>query len=560
VALELIRALYLPLLGTDFTAEEKSCTRDLFVTDPVADRNALRRRKGNRSPGTFNWLLEADALKTWLGAPKDTSQEDSDILWLYGNPGAGKSTAAITLTEQLPMHPDFINGAKRLAYFFCDSSSEKQRTAVAVLRGLLYQLITQHKALIKYLLPKYAVMGKQIFSSFDALWLVIAEMAACETDSQIYCIIDALDECEPNSQTVLLEQIYRKFNNFDDLDYVLQAKMRILITSRPYHEIRQVLGSFMCKDLASFSEIATDLELMIQEKVGILSKRHRYSKAVATEISLMLQYKAEGTFLWVGIACEELMRVQSMRAVKTLQALPRGLSALYQNLLSTAMSSGDEDDRDFIVKILTWVAYSQRPLTLGELSEACELFPEEDEETRCVFTRDTIDLCRLMVIVQDEHVLLLHTSVKDFLVNSTKEIDFLEANSALSYRCINRLIQSYGSNVAAGDAQFNRGFLKYAVMYWPRHAQLAGSKFGIRQDQAYFFQNIGRTGFEVIRLRAHLAVDSMRVSQPFMLRFIGHCPNFCHQVSKIQSRIFLICLQFMDLLHMWMLTSKIPKG
>ncbi|KAL3456949.1 hypothetical protein BJX64DRAFT_293633 [Aspergillus heterothallicus] len=178
-------------------------------------------------------------------------------------------------------------------------------------------------------------------------------MAACETDSQIYCIIDALDECEPNAQTVLLEQIYRKFNNFNDLDYVLQAKMRILITSRPYYEIRQVLGSFMCKDLASFSEIATDLELMIQKKVGILSKRHRYSKAVATEISSMLQYKAEGTFLWVGIACEELMRVQSMRAVKTLQALPRGLSALYQNLLSTAMSSGDEDDRGFIVKNLS---------------------------------------------------------------------------------------------------------------------------------------------------------------------------------------------------------------
>ncbi|KAL3456948.1 hypothetical protein BJX64DRAFT_293632 [Aspergillus heterothallicus] len=94
-----------------------------------------------------------------------------------------------------------------------------------------------------------------------------------------------------------------------------------------------------------------------------------------------------------------------------------------------------------------------------------------------------------MVIVQDEHVLLLHTSVKDFLVNSTKEIELLEANSALSYRCIDRLIQSYGSNVAAGDAQFKRGFLNYAAKYWPRHAQLAGRKFGIRQDQACFFQN-----------------------------------------------------------------------
>jgi predicted AAA+ superfamily ATPase len=137
------------------TAEGKACLQCLFLTDPAEDKNALKRRKGNRVSGTCEWILETDELKRWLGEQEAKTENNSNILWLYGNPGTGKSTTAITIAEELPKQCSFENGSKTLAYFFCDSSSENQRTVTAILRGLLYQLVKQHPELMRFLLPKY---------------------------------------------------------------------------------------------------------------------------------------------------------------------------------------------------------------------------------------------------------------------------------------------------------------------------------------------------------------------------------------------------------------------
>ena len=61
----------------------------------------------------------------------------------------------------------------------------------------------------------------------------------------------------------------------------------------------------------------------------------------------------------------------------------------------------------------------------------------EDLETRIQFTREQIASCRLMVIVRDEKVLLLHKSVKDFLVGTGPDyfINELEAHANIAYQC-----------------------------------------------------------------------------------------------------------------------------
>ncbi|KAE8422195.1 nucleoside phosphorylase domain-containing protein [Aspergillus pseudocaelatus] len=132
------------LLATEFTAEETACLQNLFNTDPADDKSALRRRKGERAPGTCNWILEADELKNWL-RPYEGSEEGSNVLWLYGNPGTGKSTMAITLTEELPQ-----------------KASQKEN----------------------------------VFRSFDALWSVFMRMSKDPDIKGVYGIIDALDECD----------------------------------------------------------------------------------------------------------------------------------------------------------------------------------------------------------------------------------------------------------------------------------------------------------------------------------------------------------------------------
>jgi hypothetical protein len=107
-------------------------------------------------------------------------------------------------------------------------------------------------------------------------------------------------------------------------------------------------------------------------------------------------------------------------------------------------SRHDKEDNRTIIQILSFVAISRRPLTVAELSEACQSYQDEDEETRLRFTQEDIEMCRLMIIVQDGIVRLLHKSVRDFLVDSRggSLINDLEAHAALANRCISHFLYS----------------------------------------------------------------------------------------------------------------------
>lgn len=396
---------------------------------------------------------------------------------------------AITLSEELPGKPYVQDGSKTIAYFFCDSSSDVNRTAISVLRGLLYQLIKQHPTLMRHLLPTYIVRKDKLFGSFDALWVVLLDIAKNSDHMEFYYIIDALDECDPDSQEVLLEQIHQTFGNPNSKGSA-PSNMHVLITSRPYHEIRRSLSTVRSKDLATYEAVASDLRKVIQEKVEVLSKRNRYPKALIADLSRVLEDKAEGTFLWVGIACDELAQVQSRNTLKTLEALPRGLNSLYQKLLETAITTTGEDDEPMILEMLSFVAFALRPLTLAELSEACQLYPDEEEDCRLQFTQEIIDLCRLMIVVQGRHVRLLHKSVKDFLLRGTANIDDLEAHATLAHRCINNILQDFQLESAELLPGARSGFLSYSTVYWPQHASLSKTKFTfIREHESFFRSN-----------------------------------------------------------------------
>jgi hypothetical protein len=471
-------------LDVGFTADEHECLRDLFLTNSPDIKNALKRKKGDRVDGTCEWFLKTEELTFWLEGSDNAYQNRSNIFWLYGNPGTGKSTMVITLADELPRKPVFTRGNKVLAYFFCDSSEENQRTAISILRGLLYQLIHQRPRLIKYLFAKYADRKETLFTSFDALWTVLMEMGA-DSSCEIYCIIDALDECEPDSQQTLLRQIYQSFargaeGSFSSWPYVL-------ITSRPYPEIRENLSHFRCKDLGSYSAVKEDIRTMINEKVHDLSRRKNFPKRVFEEVSRILEEKAEGTFLWVGIACGELDRpqVQARNAIQTLRRMPRGLYALYDQLLRTALADGNDDDKDATMQILKYIVCVRRPLTVPELESLCQLYPNDDESSRHQFTRDVIDSCRLIIIIQDGRVQLLHKSIKDFLVKEQERVDEVESQMDLADQCISHIL-SYVKPSYAGRE--NDAFYKYAVQYWPEHAELAGNTFMVKEYHEPFFK------------------------------------------------------------------------
>ncbi|KAK1452526.1 pfs domain-containing protein, partial [Colletotrichum melonis] len=452
--------------------DAKDCLRDLFLTDPHEDRKAMKRKKGDRASGTCEWIMGTEELTAWLGSGPTDRSEATQVLWLHGNPGTGKSTMAIFLTEELSEAFSATDG-NTLAYFFCDSAFDTRKTATAVIRGLLLQLVQQHPKLLERLLPKYNERGAELFHSFDALWTMFVAAASDENTGRKYCIIDALDECDVESQTTLLKQLEETFCSRN-----APPNVHILITSRPYPEIFEHMERFANKDLASYVEAQQDIERCIEERTTELMKTKKYTDKVLTQVKEILRERAEGTFLWVGLACKELESFPSKDAVRVLKDIPKGLSSLYKRLYTRAVASGGKE----VELILSFVAVCLRPLSLLELSEACQLhLDEDDKDTRIQFMHDQIASCRLMVVIQDEKVLLLHQSVKDFL-HKEGLINDLKAHAELAYRSLDLLIKEFYEK---GNSRVI--FLDYAITEWPRHAHMANSEFEVKPSLERFF-------------------------------------------------------------------------
>src|SRR4029077_18183710 len=105
---------------------------------------------------------------------------------------------------------------------------------------------------------------QRLFTSFDALWSLFLSVAADSPTGEKYFILDALDECQQDSRDLLLKGLCETFQHSDLGEY--PSNVHILITSRPYLEIKELLQQFNNKDLSSFDMTEKDVEVFIERK------------------------------------------------------------------------------------------------------------------------------------------------------------------------------------------------------------------------------------------------------------------------------------------------------
>jgi hypothetical protein len=168
----------------------------LFLTDPLDDRARLIATKGQRVVGTCQWITTNDTYVSWLASP-------SQLLWLSGGPGKGKTMLSIFLTEELDVVAQSHDAI--LAYFFCDNRDNRRNTAVAVLRGLIFRLIRQHSKFLEHIIPVFKVQKETLFneSSFESLWRIFESMVRDSSMDCVFCVLDGLDECDEHSLKML---------------------------------------------------------------------------------------------------------------------------------------------------------------------------------------------------------------------------------------------------------------------------------------------------------------------------------------------------------------------
>ncbi|KAH8766279.1 NACHT and ankyrin domain-containing protein [Hyaloscypha finlandica] len=167
----------------------------------------------------FEYILNIAKFKTW----KNT-RTHSQLLWIYGGTGLGKTPLTLFLINEFETKPEQTENFITL-YYFCDSKTHTSNHAVSLLRGLMVLLLRARPELLDVLLSDYDIQKDSLFSqspsSLEALWRNFVNMARDPRAGRVYCIIDGIDQCGEESLEHLLD-IIKEFYEDEEEQYRLR--------------------------------------------------------------------------------------------------------------------------------------------------------------------------------------------------------------------------------------------------------------------------------------------------------------------------------------------------
>ncbi|KAF7968758.1 hypothetical protein HWV62_29555 [Athelia sp. TMB] len=430
-------------------------------------------------PGT-----QQDRLKEvidWLMTPSDRN-----VLWLHGAAGLGKSTIATTIA-------DHFGGLHRQgAFIFFDRNSPTESTPERVISTLVLQLARQnaaiHSAVSAAISDRPGLVSDLIETQFKSLLLDPLSKVTGQLEGPTIIIIDALDECgTASSRRKLLELLSKDFSK-------LPPQFRVLITSRPEHDIQRALASrdhIHAIDLskASDADMRTYIQHEMREIFNVNGKGQEPSKGWRdAEIETLVRY-ADGLFIWAATAMKLLFAedfpdewladlLRQNRPIFT-------LDELYKTALLSASKWHSGETIEVYNRILGLIVISQVPLTDATISTFLEF---QDDGSRCQTA-----LRRLGSVIhwsEGQPARTLHKSFPDFLTDPKHKlepwhIDVHQHHRSLAVSClrimdnqlhfnIGNLATSHIPNADIPDLSNRVGIavpqsLSYPCLFWGHH-------------------------------------------------------------------------------------------
>ena len=444
------------------------CVQDIHSTDPRDDKKRIEDTKGGLLKDSYCWVLDNIHFQQWHNDPQ------SRLLWIKGDPGKGKTMLLCGIIEELQKS---VAKTGLVSYFFCQATDSRINTATAVLRGLLFLLVSQQPLLVSYVRKKYDHAGKTMFEDANA-WVALTEIF---TDvlrdpslNAIYLIIDALDECVTDLSK-LLDFVARHSS--------VSSRVKWIVSSRNWPDIEEQLERAGHKVRLSLElnaeSVSTAVRTFIEQKVSQLAQQKRYNERTRDSVLEHLASNANDTFLWVALVCQNLEMTAKRNVLKQLNSFPPGLDSLYERMMLQISKS---DDAELCKQVLASIALVYRPITLKELVALVEQLGEiaNDKELR-----EIIGLCGSFLTLREDTIYFVHQSAKDFLLaQAAEEVfpsgreDVHHAIAAKSLEIMSRTLQRdmYGlkapgypiDNIKQPDSD-PLATSRYSCIYWVDH-------------------------------------------------------------------------------------------
>jgi hypothetical protein len=371
--------------------------RDIRNTDPRDDKKRIQGTKGGLLEDSYRWIFDNDNFRQW-----QDDLNESRLLWIKGDPGKGKTMLLCGIIDELQKARKTL-----VSYFFCQATDLRINSATAVLRGLLYLLISQLPSLVSCIRKKYDQGGRAVFEDANA-WVVLTDMFTDvlkdpNLQSTTYLVIDALDECVTDLPKLL---------EFVEAHASTASRVKWIVSSRNWPEIEQKLGTtnYRLSLELNADSVSAAVQAFIEQRVSRLSQQRKYDEQIQDAVLKHLTANANDTFLWVALVCQNLESTAKRHVLKKLSVFPPGLDSLYKRMMEYIDHS---DDAELCRYILATAAVVYRPLLLEELVVLVEGF---EDVTDIESIQEIISLCGSFLTLRNGSVYFVHQSAQEFLL------------------------------------------------------------------------------------------------------------------------------------------------
>lgn len=360
--------------------------------------------------GTCSGILDTPTFIDWEQSPR------SCVLWMYAQPGSGKSIQAAFLINH------FLQKGHRCQYFFFQHGNSSKQSPGDLLKSLAFQVaqdVQEFQDMLNIMGDKGVRLDKMDSWS---IWqkLFVSTLFGLSSNTPLYWVIDALDESD--SQLAVIDYLKNLASS--------KTIIHVLVTSRQNPAIKtafdRAAAGITVRSL-SLDNNENDIRHYATSEQQFMRGSPNFRQQIVDE----LVDRAGGSFLWVHLVLKEIFQCHSESDIKeVLEEVPSGMKDLYRRMAKTINRLKRPSDVSLARSILAWATYSRRSLDTEELLEALR-----PEHPRILDIAETIDqVCGHFVKIDKRdnknYVSLVHYTAREYLINTSGISFFLDPEAA----------------------------------------------------------------------------------------------------------------------------------
>ncbi|OBT77456.1 hypothetical protein VF21_05215 [Pseudogymnoascus sp. 05NY08] len=272
--------------------------------------------KRNRVSETGAWIRNEPNFKAWMRGEKP-------ILWISGNPGAGKSYIATNVITDLfaaypKRHED--TSTVSIGYFFFKDDNPRTRSFHQGLRDIAYMI---------------SRIWQKLFISFFK-----DNDTTKPPKRKIFIVLDGLDEAFQEERAEFLE-LAKDIGQSSQIQLVMFGRLQVMDDIEQYLDMPDVPTIHVTAETNS-----QDIRRYIRSTISKAVYLKKSSKQLLNEIITQLSKKAQGMFTWANLIFTDILKMRGEGVIrKALQEAPRELPKMIRHKLQHgAETLGTDED------------------------------------------------------------------------------------------------------------------------------------------------------------------------------------------------------------------------